>query len=209
MNPKENLEQNQWFPRLELLPEFQEITSLTKDAITVATNDEKPKESPVNFKDFELDWSNWEAEETEEQKAQRELEFKVNNKIIEIFEKNEFFKDKYNKIISRYVDNSLLLKIIFINISAIQDSNLESKDRFVRDIFLYLETENLPWYKDYLDKLFWNRENRENRTGFPKEIYTSMFALKDLFEKIFIQKIDTPVEANKDIWTQVWGWRIR
>ena len=112
MNPKENLEQNQWFPKLELLPEFQEITSLTKDAITVATNDEKPKESPVNF-------------------------------------------------------------------------------------------------KDYLDKLFWNRENRENRTGFPKEIYTSMFALKDLFEKIFIQKIDTPVEASKDIWTQVWGWRIR
>gem|GEM_PF-6595537 len=30
-----------------------------------------------------------------------------------------------------------------------------------------------------------------------------MFALKDLFEKIFIQKIDTPVEASKDIWTQV------
>ena len=209
MNPKEDIEQNQWFPKLELLPEFMEITSLTKEGIEIATNPRKHVEWPSDFSKFKLDWSEPKKEETHEQKAQRELEFKVNNKIIEIFEKNEFFKDKYNKIVSKYIDKDLILKIIFINIWVINNSWLQAKDRFVNDIFLYLETENLGGYKNYLDKLFWNRENRENRDWFPKEIYTSMFALKDLFEKIFIQKIDVPSDSKTDMWNDAWGWKAR
>lgn len=55
MNPRETPPEES-FPELELLPEFQEISSLTKDAITLATNNKtKPIESPVSFKDFELD----------------------------------------------------------------------------------------------------------------------------------------------------------
>ncbi len=143
------------------------------------------------------------------QKAQRELEFKVNNKIIEIFEKNKFFKDKYNKLINKYSDKELNLKLIFINIWVIQDSNLDSKNRFVKDIFLYIEYENLSWYKAYLDKLFWNIEKREKRNWFSIDIYNSMFTLKDLFETIFIQKFNVPEKLETDIWLQIWGWKIK
>lgn len=206
MSPKENLEHDQNFPELELLPEFNVVFDSVKDDVNGLSNCEKQTKQSLSFDEFEFIDINH-LTPAEEEKIKREK--KINDDFWELVVSNTILLKKYVYFLKRYKEKEILLKLAFIKLSYIANSWIFSKDRIINDIFSYMEIENLWWYKNLLDKLFSNNEKSINRQWFPKEVSSTMFQLISIFDRLFIKKLDHAHEKHIDIWNDAWNWKAR